>query len=105
MLIAMRHLLRLGTIFPRCIPAFFRSRNQQALVEFALRRQLATYALKGPKARITPVDPKRVSMPPSEAWLSYCLESVVRKTQLILPTRRALLPPREEGRGGIEEGG
>jgi hypothetical protein len=50
MLIALRHLLRLWTIFLRRIPAFFRSRNQQALVEFALRQQLATYALKGPKA-------------------------------------------------------
>jgi len=54
--LAMRHLLRLGTIFLRCIPAFFRSRNQQALVEFALRQQLATHGLKGPKARIAPVD-------------------------------------------------
>jgi len=27
----------------------------------------------------------RVSMPPSEAWLSYCLVSVVRKTHLEIP--------------------
>jgi len=54
MLIAMRHLLRLGTIFLRCIPAFFRSRNEQALVEFALRQQLAMYTQMGPRPRISP---------------------------------------------------
>ncbi len=31
--------------------------------------------------------PERVSMPPSEAWLSYCLVSVVRKTLLVFPIR------------------
>jgi putative transposase len=48
--------LRLTTIFLRCLSAFFRSRNEQAIVELALRQQLATYALKGPKPRITSVD-------------------------------------------------
>jgi len=38
----MRHLLKLATIFFRCIPAFFRSRNEQVIVELALRQQLAT---------------------------------------------------------------
>ncbi len=52
----MRHLLKLATIFLRSIPAFFRSRKQQALVELALRQQLATYGLKGPRPQITPVD-------------------------------------------------
>jgi hypothetical protein len=37
--------------------------------------------------------PERVSMPPSEAWLSYRLVSAVRKTQLEihLPIRSGLL--------------
>jgi hypothetical protein len=52
----MWHLLRLATIFLCCIPAFFRSRNEQALVELALRQQLATYTQKGRKPRITPGD-------------------------------------------------
>ncbi len=52
----MRHLLKLATIFLRSIPAFFRSRKQQALVELALRHQLATYGLKAPRPQITPVD-------------------------------------------------
>jgi len=37
------------------IPAFFRSRNEQALVEIALRPQLATYIQKAPKPRIASV--------------------------------------------------
>jgi len=56
MRLTMRPLLKFVMLLLQCIPAFFRSRNEQALVEFALRQQLATYALKGPKARIAPVD-------------------------------------------------
>jgi putative transposase len=40
----------------RCAPAFFRTRNGQAVVELALRQQLATFALNGRKPRITSVD-------------------------------------------------
>ena len=50
----MRHLLKRLTIFLRCIPAFFRSRSKQAIVELALRQQLATFAQKGRRPRITP---------------------------------------------------
>jgi len=39
----MWHLLKLAMTFLRCLPAFFRNRRQQALVELALRQQLATY--------------------------------------------------------------
>jgi len=52
----MRHLLKLATISLRCIPAFFRSRRKQAIVELALRQQLATFAQKGRRPRITPAD-------------------------------------------------
>jgi len=52
----MRHLLKLATIFLRCIPAFFRSRNEQVIVELALRQQLATFTEKGHRPRITPAD-------------------------------------------------
>ncbi len=54
--LAMWRLLSLATIFLRCIPALFRSRSKQTLVELALRQQLVTYAQKGPKPRITPAD-------------------------------------------------
>jgi len=40
----------------RCFPAFCRSRNEQVLVELALRQQLATYTQEGPKPRITSAD-------------------------------------------------
>ena len=52
----MRALLDFTTQLLRCIPAFFRSRNEQAIVELALRQQLATYTQKRSKPRITPVD-------------------------------------------------
>ena len=54
--LAMWPLFKLVMLLLRSIPAFFRSRNDQAIVEVALRQQLATYALKGPKPRITSVD-------------------------------------------------
>jgi transposase InsO family protein len=53
---AMWHLLRLTTIFLRCIPAFFRSKKRQAFVEIALRQQLATYSQKGRRPRIAPAN-------------------------------------------------
>ena len=56
MILAMGHLLRLAMIFLRCFPAFFRSQNEQALIELAIRQQLATYTQRGSKPRITPLD-------------------------------------------------
>jgi transposase InsO family protein len=52
----MRALLHFAMLLLRCVPAFFRSRNEQALAELALRQQLATYAQKQPRPRITHVD-------------------------------------------------
>ena len=52
----MWHFLKLTTIFLRCIPAFFRGRSRQAIVELALRQQLATFAEKGRRPRISPAD-------------------------------------------------
>ncbi len=56
MYLAMWPLLRFVMLLFRCVPAFFRNRNDQAIVELALRQQLATFALKGPKPRITSID-------------------------------------------------
>lgn len=52
----MRQLLRLMMIVIRCVPAFFRGRSKQAIVELALRQQLATFAEKGRRPRIAPAD-------------------------------------------------
>jgi hypothetical protein len=49
-------LLDLMTVLLRSTLAFFRSRNQQAIVELALRQQLATYAQTRPKPKLTPLD-------------------------------------------------
>ncbi len=54
--VTMWALLNLGTILPRCFLAFFRSRAEQAIIELALRQQLATYAQREPKPQITPAD-------------------------------------------------
>jgi hypothetical protein len=52
----MRALPNFAMLLLRCIPAFFRSRREQAIVELALRQQLATYAQKRSKPRLTPLD-------------------------------------------------
>jgi hypothetical protein len=52
----MRALPNLATLLLRCILAFFRSRSEQAIVELALRQQLATYARKQSNPRLTPLD-------------------------------------------------
>ena len=38
----MQALLRFATLLPRCVLAFFRGRGEQAIVELALRQQLAS---------------------------------------------------------------
>jgi hypothetical protein len=52
----MRQLLKLVTIALCSVPALFRSRSKQAIVELALRQQLATFSEKGRRPRITPAD-------------------------------------------------
>jgi transposase InsO family protein len=52
----MRALLLIISALLRCGAAFFRSRNEQAVVELALRQQLATYAQTRPKPMLTPLD-------------------------------------------------
>ncbi len=54
--LTMLALLNLATLLLRCAMAFFRSHNEQAIVELTLRQQLATYTLTGSKPNITPLD-------------------------------------------------
>ena len=54
--LTMLAMLNLATLLLRCATAFFRSRNEQAIVELTLRQQLATYALARSKPNITPLD-------------------------------------------------
>ncbi len=52
----MRALLNFAALLLRCTLAFFRSRKEQAIVELALRQQLAIYALKRSKPGLAPLD-------------------------------------------------
>ncbi len=52
----MRALPIFATLLLRCSLAFFRSRREQAIVELVLRQQLAMYAQKRSKPRLTPLD-------------------------------------------------
>ncbi len=49
-------LLNLARLLLRCSLAFFRGHNEQVIVELALRQQLATYAQKQSKPKLTPLD-------------------------------------------------
>ena len=48
--------LRFCVVANSCVPAFFRSRGEQAIVELALRQQLVTHAQKRSKPRLTRLD-------------------------------------------------
>jgi putative transposase len=52
----MRALLHLLRTVPRSLLALFRSRQEQAIVELALRQQLAVYAHQHPRPRLSRVD-------------------------------------------------
>jgi hypothetical protein len=52
----MRAVTTLGISILRSCAAFFRTREEQAIVELALRQQLAVYAQRHPRPRISPLD-------------------------------------------------
>jgi putative transposase len=52
----MKAILQFLVLVVRCAPALIRSRSDQAIVELTLRQQVAVYALKKPRPRITPLD-------------------------------------------------
>ncbi len=52
----MQALLYFLALIIRCAPALLRSHNEQAIVELALRQQLATYSQMKSKPKITPLD-------------------------------------------------
>jgi hypothetical protein len=53
---AMRNLAKITISLLRCFLAFFRSREEQTIVELALRQQLAVYAQKRPRPKLSPLD-------------------------------------------------
>jgi transposase InsO family protein len=52
----MRSLVIFAISLPRCLLALFRNRQDQAIVELALRQQLAVYAQNRPQPRLIPLD-------------------------------------------------
>ena len=52
----MQALVSFAMLLPLCILAFFRTRREQAVVELALRQQLAAYAQARPRPRLTSLD-------------------------------------------------
>jgi len=52
----MQTVLRFLALVVRCARAWFRSHNEQLIVELALRQQLATYSQTKSMPRITPLD-------------------------------------------------
>jgi putative transposase len=52
----MRTLVRFAVLILHCIVAFFRSHEEQAIVELALRQQLSVYAQDRPRPRLNPLD-------------------------------------------------
>jgi putative transposase len=52
----MRTLVRFAALILHCIVAFFRSHEDQAFVELALRQQLSVYVQGRPRPRLSPLD-------------------------------------------------
>ena len=52
----MRTLVRFAALLRHGIAAFFRSHLEQAIIETALRQQLAAYARKRPRPKLSPLD-------------------------------------------------
>ena len=52
----MQALVSFAMLLPLCVLAFFRTRREQAVVELALRQQLAAYAQARPRPRLTSLD-------------------------------------------------
>ena len=50
----MRTLVRFAALLLHCIVAFFRSHREQAIVNLALQQQLAAYAQKRPRPKLSP---------------------------------------------------
>ena len=85
--LAMWPLLRFVKLLLRCAPAFFRTRNDQAIVELALRQQLATFALKRSKPRITSFD-RTFWVFLSRIWLGWRETLVIVQPDIVIRWHR-----------------
>jgi transposase InsO family protein len=83
----MRTLVILVVLILRSIPALFRSREEQAIVELVLRQQLAVYAQDRPRPRISPFD-RAFWVMLSRLWPSWKDHLVVVRPETVVRWHR-----------------
>ncbi len=83
----MRTLVNVVVSILRSIPALFRSREEQAIVELALRQQLAVYAQDRPRPRISPFD-RAFWVMLSRLWPSWKDHLVVVRPETVVRWHR-----------------
>jgi hypothetical protein len=89
----MRALLNFATLLLRCPLGFFRSRKEQAIVELALRQQLATYAQKRSRPGLTPLD-RAFWVALSRFWRGWKEALVIVKPDTVVRWHRKVGQPR-----------
>ncbi len=83
----MRALLAFAMLLLRCVPAIFRSRREQAVVELALRQQLTAYARVGSRPSLTPLD-RTFWAALSRAWSGWKEAPVIVKPETVIRWHR-----------------
>lgn len=83
----MRTLVALLTATLRSLPALFRSRQHQAIVELALRQQLSIYAHEQRRPRLSPVD-RAFWVAPSQFWPRWKTVLVVVQPETVVRWHR-----------------
>jgi hypothetical protein len=83
----MRTLVGLASLLPHCILALFRSHSEQAIVETALRQQLAIYSYQQQKPRLSPLD-RAFWVTLSRIWPSWKDHLVVVRPETVVRWHR-----------------
>jgi putative transposase len=83
----MRTVARLLFAFFLSVPALFRSREEQAIVELALRQQLAVYVHRQPRPRLSPLD-RAFWVALSRAWPRWRSALVVVRPETVIRWHR-----------------
>ena len=78
-----RVLLSYALLVLRVLPALFRSQSEQAIVELVLRQQLATYADKGARPRLSPLD-RTFWVALSRMWPQWKAALVIVKPETVV---------------------
>jgi transposase InsO family protein len=83
----MSTLVRFVALLLHCILAFFRSREEQVIVELALRQQLSVYAQGRPRPRLSPLD-RAFWVALSRLWPSWKDHLVVVRPETVVRWHR-----------------